>query len=209
MIAAARSPQSASALQALAQSRPEIRLETLDVADGASVAALAARYARQPVDLLVNNAGVLSPLPFAEHLRRQHFGTLDYGLWEDILRTNTLGSVRITEAFTEHVAASEQKKIVTISSSVGSIGEGRRGAIGYASSKAALNKAMTLIARELEPRGIIVALLCPGYVKTDMNVGGATVEPADSVSGMRGLIAKMGIADSGTFTRYNGEPIGW
>ena len=151
----------------------------------------------------------MGALPFAANLGRQHFGTVDYELWDEVFRTNTLGTVKVTEAFVEAVAAGVQKKIVSLSSTTGSISESRREALAYTTSKTALNKAMTLISERLRPQGIIVAILCPGYVKTRMNVGGATVEITESVAGMRRLISGMTLADSGTFRRYNGETVAW
>lgn len=209
VIACCRSPESASQLRALARSQGRIRIEHLDVTDHERTAALAAGLRGQPIDVLVNNAGIMGALPFAENLHRQHFGSLDYPLWEQVLRTNTLGTVHVTEAFMDCVAASRQRKVISLSSTTGSIAESRREALAYTTSKAALNKAMTLIAEHVRPRGVIVALLCPGYVKTRMNVGGATVEIPDSVSGMRRLIDGFTLADSGTFRRYNGESIAW
>jgi NAD(P)-dependent dehydrogenase (short-subunit alcohol dehydrogenase family) len=209
VIACCRSPQRAEELQSLAASHQDILVEALDVTDPAAIAALARRHRQRSIDVLINNAGMLGPLPLREHLHRQHFGSLDYELWAEVLRTNTFGPVRMAEAFVEQVAASDQKKIVNLSSNVGSIAEGKRNAFAYTTSKAALNKAMTIVARELEARGIIVILFCPGYVKTRMNVGGATVEIPESVTGMRGLIAGLTLADSGTFRRYNGDRIAW
>lgn len=207
VIATCRNPDQAGELQAL--SGPgELLVESLDVTDAAAIDALAGRYA-EPIDLLLNNAGIIGPLPFPEHIHRQHFGSLDYDLWLDVFRTNTLGPVRLAEAFVEQVAASEQKKIVSLSSTVGSISERDTPAFAYATSKTALNKAMTLLASLLRERGIIVALLCPGYVKTRMDFGTAEIEIPDSVSGMRRLIAGFDIGDSGSFTRYNGERIAW
>jgi len=207
VIATCRNPDQAGELQAL--SGPgELLVESLDVTDAAAIDALAGRYA-EPIDLLLNNAGIIGPLPFPEHIHRQHFGSLDYDLWLDVFRTNTLGPVRLAEAFVEQVAASEQKKIVSLSSTVGSISERDTPAFAYATSKTALNKAMTLLASLLREHGIIVALLCPGYVRTRMDFGTAEIEIPDSVSGMRRLIAGFDIGDSGSFTRYNGERIAW
>ncbi|RMF96329.1 MAG: SDR family NAD(P)-dependent oxidoreductase, partial [Gammaproteobacteria bacterium] len=144
VIATCRNPDQAGELQAL--SGPgELLVESLDVTDAAAIDALAGRYA-EPIDLLLNNAGIIGPLPFPEHIHRQHFGSLDYDLWLDVFRTNTLGPVRLAEAFVEQVAASEQKKIVSLSSTVGSISERDTPAFAYATSKTALNKAMTLLA---------------------------------------------------------------
>ena len=209
VIACCRAPADADDLRSLAGRHANIAVEPLDVTDHAAIQTLAARYRGRAIDVLINNAGMLGAAPLRENLHRQHFGSVDYDLWTDILRINTFGPVRMAEAFVEHVAASRQKKIIAISSTVGSIGEGRRVAFAYTTSKAALNKAMTMVAQELQPREIIVAIYCPGYVKTRMNVGGATVEIADSVAGMRRLIASLAPADSGTFRRYNGEHIPW
>jgi NAD(P)-dependent dehydrogenase (short-subunit alcohol dehydrogenase family) len=209
VIACCRAPREATELQALAVSQSSITIERLDVTEPVAIRSLAQRYQRQPIDILINNAGMLGAAPLKENLHRQHFGSVDYELWEEILRINTFGPVRMAEAFIEQVAASRQKKIIAISSTVGSIAEGRRVAFAYTTSKAALNKAMTMIAHTVQPRGVIVALFCPGYVKTRMNVGGADVEIPDSVTGMRRLIAGLRPEDSGTFRRFNGESIAW
>lgn len=209
VVACCRDPAGAQALADLARASGRLEIAALDLDDHASIGRLAGRLAPRPVDLLVNNAGIMGALPFAENLRRQHFGTVDYELWDRVLRTNTLGTVRVTEALMDLVAASGQKKVVTLSSTTGSIAESRRQALAYTSSKTALNKAMTLIAEQVRPRGVVVALLCPGYVKTRMNVGGATVEIPDSVAGMRRLIDGLTLAETGTFRRYDGTPIAW
>jgi len=209
VLACCRSPGAAAELGAIAAANAAVEVRALDLLDPASIAGLVRDNRSRPIDVLLNNAGIMGALPFAANLRRQHFGTVDYELWDEVFRTNTLGTVRITEALVEAVAASEEKKIICLSSTTGSIGESRREALAYTTSKTALNKAMTLIAEKLRPRGVIVGLICPGYVRTRMNVGGATLEIPDSVSSMRRLIATMALADSGTFRRYNGEPIAW
>lgn len=209
VIACCRSPERATELRAIATANPQVSVEALDITDHAAIDALARRIGGKAIDVLINNAGLMGALPFRENLHRQHFGSVDYGLWDEVFRTNTLGTVKMTEAFVDAVAASTQKKIVSLSSTTGSITESKREALAYTTSKTALNKAMTVIAEHLRPRGIVIALVCPGYVKTRMNVGGATVEIPDSVSGMRRLIAGFTLADSGTFRRYNGDSIAW
>lgn len=209
VIGTCRDPQSADELQALADEYDAVTVEALDLSDLADIDAFAARIGDQPVDVLYNNAGTMGPLPLEDHIHRQRFGGVDYDLWAEILLINTLGTVKLTEVLTENVAASRDKKIVMVSSTAGSIGDSDRGAIAYTTSKAALNKAATIIARTLKPRDVIVLALCPGHVKTRLGIGGASLEIEDSVTGVREVVGGLTMADSGTFRRYNGEHIGW
>ena len=212
VIACCRTPDAADALQALAGDSGHITIEPLDVKDHAAIDDLANRYRGRPVDILLNNAGIVGPYPLDDHLERQHFGTMDYAVWDDVLHTNTFGPLKMTEAFVEQVAASDQKKIISMSSSVGSISEVTIPGLAYASSKTALNRIMTIVAKELKEREIIVAMLCPGYTRTRMvseNNYRYTIEPETSVTGLRKIISGLTLADSGSFTRYNGDTIGW
>lgn len=209
IIACCRNPPQANELQDLSRSSSRICVARLDVTDPESLTLLAAEIGPKPVDLLLNNAGMIGPEPLRDNLPRQHFGRLDYAVMEEVFRTNALGPLRLAETFRDQVAASAGKMIVSLSSTVGSIAEGRRRALAYATSKAALNKAMTLVAEELRPLGVTVVLLCPGYVRTRMNLGGAELEATASVRAMRELIATLTLADTGSFRRYNGEVIAW
>jgi len=209
VVATCREPGSASDLQALTDSDAALSIMPLDVTDHAQIDALAARLSDVPVDLLINNAGIIGPVPVAEHIGRQHFGTIDYDLWLKVLRTNTFGPVKLAEALLPNILAGTQKKIVTLSSTVGSIVERDTPAMAYATSKTAVNKAMTLLASQLKEQEVIVTLVCPGYVKTRLDFGGADVEIAESGDSLVTLINGFTIADSGTFRRYNGETIAW
>ena len=185
-------------------------VETLDVADHAQIEALAEKYAGVPIDVLLNNAGIIGPIPIAENIERQNFGSMEYDVWEEVLRVNTFAPVKMAEVFLENVAASEQKKIVNISSTVGSITEMTIPGIAYATSKSALNRAMTIIANEVKDRGVIVAMYCPGYVKTRMDAFGfATVEIKDSIAALRPMIANLTLEQTGSYTGHDGRKIGW
>ena len=207
VIATCRDPASADELNSLSNAG-ELVVQKLDVTSGAAIAELAAQV-HSPLDMLLNNAGVIGPVPVAKHVHKQHFGSIDYDLWTNVLETNTFAPVRLAEALIEQIEASKQKKIITLSSTVGSIVERDTPAIAYATSKTALNKAMMLLATELRSRGIIVGLICPGYVKTRMDFGTADVEIPDSIRGVRSLIDNYTLDDSGTFRRYNGDTISW
>jgi len=210
VIACCRSPVAADELNGLAADFPNLTIEKLDVQDHAQIDGLAGKYSGQPIDVLLNNAGLIGPLPYEEHIERQHFGSTDYSVWDTVLRTNTYGPLKMAEAFLEHVASSEKKIIANISSEVSSIAGFAIPALAYASSKSALNRAMTIVATLVKERGVIVALFCPGYVRTRMDFSGyATVDIPESITALRALISKLTIEDTGTFRRYDGKTLAW
>lgn len=210
VIACCRSPDTARELAAIAAEQPGTQIEALDVRDHRAIDALGRKFVGRPIDVLLNNAGIIGPVPIAEHVERQHFGNMDYALWQDVIDTNTFAPLKMTETFVDNVAASEQKKIVNISSQVSSMAEMTVPSLAYASSKTALNRVMTIVAGPLSERGITVAMFCPGYVKTRMDAFGyAMVEIVDSVTALRALIGRLTLDDAGSFTRYDGTPIAW
>lgn len=210
VIASCRNPGGASALAQLAGQARRVRIEALDVSDHAAVDALGARLAAQPVDVLINNAGVIGPRdPGLSRLHEQQFGTANFAEWRRVLDVNTLAPVKVAEAFTPHLLAGRERKMIFISSATGSNSEGRHAVLAYCSSKAALNKVVGMLALTLAPRGITCAALCPGHVKTELGGAGAVLEAEDSVRGLRAVIAALTPGDSGCYRDYNGRTIGW
>ncbi len=175
----------------------------LDVTDPASIAALHGELDGEGIDLLINNAGIYGP-------RGAALGGIDYGAWEDVLRTNVLGPVRVAEAFAGMVGRSDLKIMVFISSKMGSIGDNTSGGgYIYRSSKTALNMAVASLSVDLSGRGIICLLFHPGWVKTDMGGASAPVDAAASVAGMCAVIDRATPADSGRFFNYDGKQLPW
>jgi len=210
VIACCRMPDKAAELQALAQENSAVSIEQLDVRDHAAVDALGAKYKATPLDILINNAGMIGPAPIAEQIHRQVFGSIDYSVWQEVIETNTYGPIKLAETFLSNLEAGEHKKLVNISSNTGSISERCQPAIAYSSSKSALNRATTIVAEQLKEHGIVVALFCPGMVKTRMDAwGNAGVSAEDSVAGLISLIASLTLTDSGTFRDYTGRTIAW
>ena len=207
VIACCRDPEGAGALHEFAAtSGGRVKVAPLDVLDHSTIDATAEAYRGEPIDVVINNAGI--PGPRHEIIERQQFGTMDYEEWIHVLRTNTLGPMKVSEAFADNVAASEQKKIIHISSTVGSNVEAQIQAFVYCSSKAALTKVSTLMAEALRERGITVLALCPGHVKGVGMAGSAgSTDARESIAGMREVIDGAGLADSGGYRRYNGETI--
>jgi NAD(P)-dependent dehydrogenase (short-subunit alcohol dehydrogenase family) len=177
-----------------------VRVESgVDVGDDASVAAFAKRLAGARIDLLVNNAGILT---------RESLEDLDFARIRSEIEVNALGPLRITGALLPMMARGA--KIGLITSLMGSMGDnGSGGMYGYRMSKAALNAAGVSLARDLAPRGIAVAILHPGYVATDMTSGRGSVTPADSVRGLLARLDTLTLETSGRFLRATGEPLPW
>jgi NAD(P)-dependent dehydrogenase (short-subunit alcohol dehydrogenase family) len=186
-----------------------VQIHELDVGRFEAIDGLARDLKGTAIDVLINGAGLFGPKARSEGNPGQIFGSIDYDAWRQLLDVNTLAPVRMAEAFLEHVAASTEKKIVSLTSSMGSIAETGGGYYAYRSSKAALNMAMATLARDLARRGIVVAVLCPGWVRTDMGGPDAPIYKEESVRGLRRVIAGLGPSTSGSFLRYDGERIPW
>jgi NAD(P)-dependent dehydrogenase (short-subunit alcohol dehydrogenase family) len=199
-----RNPQSASELRRLADaSDDKLQILALDVIDPVSVQAAAAKLDRQAIDLLLNNAGIGGP-------RGQSVGNIDYEAWAKVLDVNTMGPLRVSEAFVDHVAQSERKLIVTITSGMGSLADNTSGGTyAYRSSKAAVNMVMRSLAIDLAPRGIACVVINPGWVLTDMGGPHATLTTAESVKKLRRLIETLGPGQSGKFFNYDGREYAW
>jgi NAD(P)-dependent dehydrogenase (short-subunit alcohol dehydrogenase family) len=210
VIAACRNPGDSAALAELGDHHSRLQTIVADVRDHATIERAAAQLADQPIDVLINNAGVFGPSKSVDNDQRQSFGHIDYDVWGEVLRVNTMAPMKMAEAFIGHIARGEQKKIVTISSDMGSItGTNTGGQFAYRTSKAAVNMAMATLADTLSPQGIIVVMLCPGWCRTDLGGSAAPLEPADSVADMRKLIDRFTLEDTGTFTQYGGERLAW
>jgi len=202
--AACRDPSSASELRRLADaSGHNLRILTLDVTNPASVKAAAVKLDGQAIDLLLNNAGIGGP-------RGQTIGNIDYEAWANVLDANTMGPMRVSEAFVDNVARSERKLIVTLTSGMGSLADNTSGgSIAYRSSKAAVNMVMRSLAHDLAPLGITCVVVNPGWVRTDMGGPHATLTPTESVTMLRHLIETLGPARSGKFFNYDGREYPW
>ena len=184
VIATCRNPGEADDLRAVAEAHPNVVIERLDITDHAQVDALANRYSYLAVDVLLNNAALLSDRP------KQAFGKIDYELFRQIVEVNTIGTLKVTEAFTPHVLSSNKKKIVTLGSAAGSIRmiNPPPDFYAYRASKAALHLLMKNIALDLADQGVLVGLINPGLVDTR---GFAEIGPDDPVPEDYKIVVEM------------------
>jgi NAD(P)-dependent dehydrogenase (short-subunit alcohol dehydrogenase family) len=204
IFASCRNPDEARDLAALAaRAQGRVTVHQLDVRSLAQVRRLANELAGQPIDIVVNNAGVYGPRP-------QGLGQTDDQAWAEALETNVTGSFRVAEAFADHVAASTHRLIVTLSSRLASIGENTSGGeYIYRAAKAGANAVVRSLAVDLAGRGIVCVALSPGWVRTDMGGPAAPLSVAESVAGMLNVITSLGPADSGRFLVYDGRGMPW
>jgi NAD(P)-dependent dehydrogenase (short-subunit alcohol dehydrogenase family) len=225
VIATHRRIETPATLAALMAEFPQVRVETLDVTNVEQARALAAKLADVPIDVLINNAGVYNDRSecgaddgCAGNWQTQSFGSLDYELLDTMMAVNIKGPLLVSESFYENVKASELKKIVSISSSNGTItGElpnPRPGAIFYRMSKAALNREMQIVAASAEQDGVTVVMFNPGPTLTEHQeyLRGrfdGMIETSFTVGHMIDTIDRITLVDSGRFLRYDGIDEAW
>lgn len=212
VIATCRRPHEANELQEIAAEFPNVTIDELDVLRHDMVDALAKKYKDQPIDVLLNVAGF-----FGDNLqiRGSFFGKLDYGLWDLYVHTNAIGPLKMAEAFFGSVVASDQKKIMTVSSQQGSIEASYGpGSFFYRGSKAALNMFLhTLSAQsKVTQNDVLIGMFSPGLVIDDRTRNlplEGKVERPISVAGMIDVIENFNPDMSGGFYKWSGEAVPW
>jgi NAD(P)-dependent dehydrogenase (short-subunit alcohol dehydrogenase family) len=227
VIATCRSPAKATDLQSIADEYSNVVVEQLDVTDAESIAALAALYTDQPVDLLINNAALLGSRA------EQAFDNQDFELAAMQYEVNALGPLRVTQAFIDNVRVAGPGKVIILGSAAGSNGYLKPPAdfYSYRSSKAALHFLAHNMALELAPDGVVVGLINPGMVDTRglSDIGPDDPVPADfvqivkliragviqltppeqSVAAMIELIDSLTAEQSGVFLNFDGQVMPW
>jgi NAD(P)-dependent dehydrogenase (short-subunit alcohol dehydrogenase family) len=207
VIATARSPGKADALNALAAENENLTVVQLDVTDFPRVDALAAELQGQPIDILINNAGI------SGDVRGQMFGNIDYDEFRKVLDVNVVAPTKIAESFYQNLLDSQLKKLVVVSSSEGSIaGISSPRTMVYRTSKAAVNMMYTNLAVQLKRKGITVAMVNPGLTDTDFVAGlpKKMLRPADvAAEDMARNIDNTWVENTGTFWNYDGRALPW
>jgi NAD(P)-dependent dehydrogenase (short-subunit alcohol dehydrogenase family) len=173
----------------------------MDVGDESSIEAAAASIGDQPIDILINNAGIKGG-------EKQSLKEIDTADWLEAFKVMTIGPFRVVQAFLKNLERVNNPKIVTITSQLGAMAWPMGGSYAYASAKAAVNRVMRALANDLKDRAI-VALIHPGWVKTDMGGRNADITPEESAAGIRSVIASLSKADSGQFYKWTGDIHAW
>jgi NAD(P)-dependent dehydrogenase (short-subunit alcohol dehydrogenase family) len=183
---------------------PVGELLPLDVTSDASAAGLADMLKGRPIDLLINNAGVIGP-----DSAHQTSTEMDFSGFQAALDANVLGPLRVTQALLPNLRAAKSAKIAVISSQMGQLSSKQSGFVAYRASKAAVNKVFQCLAADLAGEGIAVAMLHPGWVRTDMGGVGADLDVSESASGIRKVLGALDVATTGRFTAWDGRTLDW
>ena len=199
VLACARKPD------ALEIVKGDIHHHPLDVTDYKAVKTLAKRLSDEAIDVLICNAGISGGRGDAA----QTLGSLDPELWRKVFEVNALAPLMMAEAFADHVARSQQRKLIAITSVLGSIAKNDGGRYIYRASKTALNMEWNCLARDLAGKGVICVALHPGWVQTDMGGPSATLTIEQSVPGMMKVIDGLKPADNGRYLQYDGTELPW
>lgn len=232
VIATARHPDDAKELKALAAKHKGVVIEKLDVLDTAAIKALAAKYKGKPIDILINNAGVLG---------EGSFGSLDLEMFNKVMDTNVFGALAVSEAFKDSIIASKEKKIIFLSSAAGTfniqslfkdgkmagapadgtgvspkdrhvdVSEG--GGFYYGLSKVAVNMAVNKIRGPLKKQGVTVGIIAPNAVDTDMlaelGFGGAAMKAPEAIGKFIAIIDGFTPENAGKPVVQDGTVLDW
>ncbi|MEE3288065.1 MAG: SDR family oxidoreductase [Pseudomonadota bacterium] len=203
VFATARNPES-DALQSLkAAHGDQLQLLSLDVTDSVQIAEVAATLAGQPLNLLINNAGLFRS-------RSDDAESLSHETWLQEFHVNAIAPFMVTRALRENLAAADEALVAMISSKMGSMSDNTSGgAYSYRSSKAALNAVTVCLSSDLADDGTRVVALHPGWVRTDMGGSNAPVDAPTSASGLKKVMLGIDTAQNGGFFDYTGAPIPW
>ena len=175
----------------------------LDLLDSDSPNILSNFLVNKPIDLFINNAGVIGN-------SAQHFKSISLNPWIEVLKVNLIAPLLITQSIIKNIKKSSEKRIYILSSKVGSIEDNKSGGMYvYRSSKTALNQIVKSLSIDLKPIGISVISLHPGWVRTEMGGPNALISVEESVNGMFGVISNTNISNSGQFLNYDGTEIPW
>jgi NAD(P)-dependent dehydrogenase (short-subunit alcohol dehydrogenase family) len=196
-----RSPEKAAELNALvAGSGGMVTVHAMDVGDDASVKAAAASTGEGPIDVLLNVAGVIGG-------EQQGLTDQAWDDWQDAFNVMIIGPLRVMQAFLPRLGSGA--KVINITSQLAASTWPYGGFYAYGAAKAGLNRMMRSVALDVKDRGIVIGLVHPGWVQTDMGGAAAEITPEESARGIRDVAASWTLDQSGDFKKWNGEAHPW
>ena len=195
------SVRSVEAQRALAQKLPQMAVLNFDVTDHKALEKVANAF-HSPIDVLVNNAGVIGDMPQATL-------DMDFEGFAKTMAINTLAPLKVTQVFLPLLKQGNNPRLVNISSKMGRMEFSASDRIAYRASKAALNKITQGLATDLKEEGVTCIAMHPGWVQSDMGGAAADITPAESAAGILAVIQSLSIDDTGKFIDWDGTPRSW
>ena len=203
VLATCRDMGSATELRQLKNDTSKLHIFELDVSSQKSMEDLTLQLTGHAIDIFINNAGVYGP-------RDSTFGKVSANEWAKVLQVNAKAPMILTQLLIDNLRDGSDKKLLYITSKMGSINDNKGGgSYVYRSSKAALNAVVKSISVDLRDSGFSVAVLHPGWVQTDMGGPNALIDVKTSVSKMIDVIDNLNSHNSGSFFNYDGGIIPW
>ena len=204
VIACARDLSAASQLDELASGLENIKIEELDIAEASSIESASGRIGKESIDSIIIVAGYVGGMP-----ENQTIDNIDIDEWHRTLNINTIGPLLVAKAFKENLSSSGNGNFMILSSQLAASTWPMGGMYVYSTTKAAVSKVGQILALDWAQEPIIVAIMHPGWVQTDMGGPAAEITAEESASGIRKVISGLKKEDSGNFYKWNGEIHPW
>jgi len=204
VIACARDTANASLLNEVASSSENIKIEQLDIADAGSIESASSRIGEEAIDSVIIVAGWVGGMP-----DNQTIDNIDIDEWHNTLNINTIGPLLVAKAFKSNLAASGNGNLMILSSQLAASTWPMGGMYIYSTTKAAVSKVGQILALDWAEDPIIVSIMHPGWVQTDMGGPTAEITAEESASGIRNVLSGLTKEDSGNFYKWNGDIHPW
>ena len=204
VIACARDLNAASQLDELASGSENIKIEELDIAEASSIESASGRIGKESIDSIIIVAGYVGGMP-----ENQTIDNIDVDEWHRTLNINTIGPLLVAKAFKENLSSSGNGNFMILSSQLAASTWPMGGMYVYSTTKAAVSKVGQILALDWAQESIIVSIMHPGWVQTDMGGPAAEITAEESASGIRKVISGLKKEDSGNFYKWNGEIHPW
>ena len=204
VIACARDTANASLLNEVASGSENIKIEQLDIADAGSIESASSRIGEEAVDSVIIVAGWVGGMP-----DNQTIDNIDIDEWHNTLNINTIGPLLVAKAFKSNLAASGNGNLMILSSQLAASTWPMGGMYIYSTTKAAVSKVGQILALDWAEDPIIVSIMHPGWVQTDMGGPTAEITAEESASGIRNVLLGLTKEDSGNFYKWNGDIHPW
>ena len=204
VIACARDTSNSPLLDEVASSSDNIKIEQLDIADPASIESASDRIGESVIDSVIIVAGWVGGMP-----DNQTIDNINIDEWHNTLNINTIGPLLVAKAFKANLAASGKGNLMILSSQLAASTWPMGGMYIYSTTKAAVSKVGQILALDWAEDPIIVSIMHPGWVQTDMGGPTAEITAEESASGIRNVISGLTKEDSGNFYKWNGDIHPW